>query len=300
MRITDTMVTNTLLTELQNLDSQQSQLQSEVSSGLAVTQPSDNPAVYGQTIELQSENNQVNQYEQNATDALNVANESYSGLSSLQSLYDRASQLGTLGTSVDQGGSAGAYASELSQLIQQAVTVANGQFDGQYLYGGTAVNQAPFTVTTDGSGNITGVTYVGNNQQASIQVAAGASVAPGTSGATNQGIADFINQMVALQGALTSGDSASIATATQNLSSSETTITDAVAQNGAVQARIQSSQTQLQSEGTELGQLISSDTSANMPTTIVNLNQAQLAYQAALQTSASVMRLSILNYVYLQ
>ena len=44
MRITDNMVTNSLVTQIQQLTSQQSQLQSEVATGLAVSQPSDNPA----------------------------------------------------------------------------------------------------------------------------------------------------------------------------------------------------------------------------------------------------------------
>ena len=58
MRITNNMVTNTILNELQQLDSQQSSLQTEVSSGLAVTQPSDNPAAFGQVVELESQSNQ--------------------------------------------------------------------------------------------------------------------------------------------------------------------------------------------------------------------------------------------------
>ena len=81
------------------------------------------------------------------------------------------------------------------------------------------------------------------------------------------------------------------------LSSAEDTITGAVAENGAVQARIQSVQTQQQSETTELNTLISNDTNADLPTTIVQLNQTQLAYQAALQSAASIMHISILNYL---
>ncbi len=64
-----------------------------------------------------------------------------------------------------------------------------------------------------------------------------------------------------------------------------------------MQARIQSVQTQQQSETTELNTLISNDTNADLPTTIVQLNQTQLAYQAALQSAASIMHISILNYL---
>jgi flagellar hook-associated protein 3 FlgL len=300
MRITGNMVTTGLLSELQNLQTQQSQLQSEVSSGLAITQPSDNPAAFGQTVELESQSRQLAQYQKNANAALNVATASYAGLSSLQSIYDRASQLGTLGTTVTGASTSQAYGAELDQLIQQAVQVANSEVGGQYLFGGTAVSAPPYTATTNSSGAITAVTYVGNSNQASIPLSDSSSVTPGTTGTTNQGIATFLNAMITLRDALNSGNTSTISTANQALLSSEDTITGAVAENGAVQARIQSDQTQQQSESTELNNLISSNTNADIPSTIVKLNQAQLAYQAALQTSASVMRLSILNYITLQ
>jgi len=297
MRITNNMVTNTMMTELQNLSSTQSQLQTEISTGLAVTQPSDDPAAFGQVVSMESQSSQLAQFSDNASRALDLANSSYSGLSSMNTIYDRATQLGTLGTSTDGTTSDTDYASELDQLIQQTVSTANSEEGGQYLYGGTATNTPPFTTTTDANGTITGVTYVGNTSQTSIPISTTSSVTVGTSGATNQGIATMINHMIALRDALNSGDTTALATANTNLAGDDDTLTDAVAENGAVQSRIESEQTQQQAETTELSTQISDATSADLPTTEVKLNQAQLAYQAALQTAASVMHMSILNYI---
>jgi len=300
MRITNNMVTSGILNELNQLESQQSSLQTEVSTGLSLTQPSDNPTVFGQVIQLEGQNSQNNQYSANATQALNVANASYSGINSLQQIYDRASQLGTLGTGTLGSSAAASYASELDQLIQQSVQTVNGQLDGAYLYAGTATDTPPYTTTTDSNGQITAVSYVGNSMQTTIPVSTTANVAPGTSGTTNAGFADLINNMISLRDALTSGDSTAMNTANTALSGSDAVITDAVADNGAVQARIQAEQTQLQSASTQTDSLISGDTNADLPSTIVKLNQAQVAYQAALQTSASVMQMSLLNYIHLQ
>ena len=297
MRITNNMVTNTMLTELQSLSSQQSQLQSEISTGLSVTQPSDNPAAFGQVITMESQSRQLAQFSNNASRALDLANSSYAGLNSLTTIYDRATQLGTLGTSTNGATSDPAYASELDQLIQQTVSTANSQVGGQYLYGGTATDTPPFTAATDASGTITGVSYVGNSNQSSIPLSSTSSVTVGTSGATNQGIATFINHLIALRDALNSGDPTTLSTANTNLSGDDNALTDAVAENGAVQSRIQSEQTQQQSESAELSTQISNATSADLPSTEVKLNRAQLAYQAALQTAASVMHMSILNYI---
>lgn len=297
MRITNNMVTNNILGEIQSLDTQQTSLQSEVSSGLSVTQPSDNPAAYGQVVQLESENSALAQYSDNANQALNVANSTYSGLSSLMSIYDRATQLGSLGTGTNGADSQTAYATELGQLVQQAIQVANTQVGGSYLFAGTATSAAPYTTTTDSNGNITAVNYVGNSSQTSIPLSSTSSVAAGSTGATNQGIATMINDMISLQNALNSGDAGQISSANTALGGDEDTITNAVAENGAIQARIESEQTQQTSLGTNLNSIISDETSDNLATTEVNLNQTELAYQAALETAASVMHLSILNYV---
>jgi flagellar hook-associated protein 3 FlgL len=297
MRITNNMVTSGVLAQLQQLDSQQSSLQAEVSSGLAVTQPSDNPAVFGQVIQEDGQSSQLEQFSKNAAQALNVAQSSYAGLNSLTQIYDSATQLategtGTLGTGADSG-----YADELNQLIEQAVTVANSQYNGNYLYAGTAVDSPPFTTATDSNGNVTSVSYAGNSGQAAIPLSPTSSVSPTTSGATNSGLADMINNMIAVRDALTNGDSTALASAATNLNNSEDVLSGAAADNGAVQLSIQSEQTQEQTNSTELTSLISSQTEADLPTTITNLDQTQLAYQAAMETASKILQLSITQYI---
>jgi flagellar hook-associated protein 3 FlgL len=294
------MVTSSIVTELQQLETQQSSIQSEVSSGLAVTQPSDNPEAFSQVIELQDQSDQLQQFGLNETQALNVASASYSGLNTMQQIYDRASQIGTLGSSAADPSALQGYATEVDQLVQQAVQAGNSQLGSTYLYGGTADSSPPFTTTTDGSGQITAATYVGNAETTAIPISENGTVTPGTSGATNAGLGDFINGLIALRNALQGGDSSAVGAATSALGSSESVITGAVADNGAVQAQIQSQQTQQQAMSTQDSTLISDAADANLPTAMVQLNQAQVAYQAALQSSASIMKLSILNYIVLQ
>ena len=71
----------------------------------------------------------------------------------------------------------------------------------------------------------------------------------------------------------------------------------ALADNGGVQTRIEASQAQQADRTTSVDQLISSETSADLPATIVKLNQTQTAYQAALQSAANIMHLSLLDYI---
>ena len=55
-----------------------------------MTQPSDNPAAFGQVIQEEGQSSQLAQFSQNAAQALNLAQASYAGLNSLTQIYDSA------------------------------------------------------------------------------------------------------------------------------------------------------------------------------------------------------------------
>jgi flagellar hook-associated protein 3 FlgL len=298
MRVTNLSATNSIISTLQSLSSQQNVLQKQASSGLQIVNPEDNPGIYNQVIQLQFQAQEQTQYNNNATQALQKATVTQSALQQMQSIYDQASQLAAQASSgTNNSTTQKTYATQLSGLISQAIEVANTQFQGNYLFAGTAVKSPPFIQPNIGSGDQT-VTYTGNAILAVIDLSPSTSVSVSTSGTTNAGFATFINNMISLQTALNTGASSSaISAASTNIVNDEGTITNAVADNGTIQARIQSAQTEGQANMTELNTVLSNDTAADLPTTMVKLNQAQLAYQAALDSTASIMKTSILNYL---
>jgi len=202
-----------------------------------------------------------------------------------------------LGTGVLGPDALKAYATETDQLIEQAFQAANTRFNGNYIYAGTAVDAPAVTVTRDANGKITGATYAGNTNQAAIPLSEAASLAPSTNGTTNAGLAAFINNLVSLRDALYSGSTTAVSATQVGLTTSEDLLVSALADNGGIQTRIEASQAQQADRTTSVDQLISSETSADLPATIVKLNQTQTAYQAALQSAANIMRLSLLDYI---
>jgi len=123
------------------------------------------------------------------------------------------------------------------------------------------------------------------------------SIVPSTDGATNTGLGDFINHLVSLRDALASGDPTMVSPVQGNLTTSENLLVSAIADIGGVQTRIEASQAQQTDRTTSLDSLISTETSTDLPTAIVKLNQVQTAYQAALQSAANIMHLSLLDYL---
>jgi len=70
-----------------------------------------------------------------------------------------------------------------------------------------------------------------------------------------------------------------------------------VANSGAVQSRLETAASYASTQSLAVNQQISNSSSADMVQTMVQLSQAQTAYQAALQSSAQIMQLSILDFL---
>jgi flagellar hook-associated protein 3 FlgL len=286
-----------MIRQIQQLTSDQAKLQLQVSTGRRITQPEDDPAAVGRVLNLQSEQRQLAQYENNATRAMTLAQTSYSGLQGLKKISDRAGELATLGTGALSVDSMDTYGSEVDQLIEQALQLANTRSGGDYLYGGTVTDTPPFVAVRDGTGKVTSVSYVGNSNEAPIPLSESTTVNPTTSGATNAGFNDFLNNLIALRDTLKSGDTNAVRAVQPSLSDAEDVIIGAMADNGGIQTRIEAAQAQQQDRASGLETLISGEASVDLPTTVVKLNQTATAYQAALSSAAKVMNLSLLDYI---
>ena len=301
-----------MLNQFNTLISSEDRLQSEVSTGLSVQAPSDNPEAMESTLDDLSSQAAQTQYSTNISTLQTHATAVYNAMDSLQNIISQADQTAT---SASNGTLSQAdltnYASQVKQYLQSALSVANTQDSttGQYLFGGTASTSPPFTATTDASGDITGVTYQGNTSVNQVPIANGTTVSVDVPGANttdsgprglftdSQSGADLFNLLIALQNDLTSGDTSAIATDSANLQKDEANLTYQVANNGSVQTRLNTAATFATNQATALNTSITNSSGANMVQTMVQLNQAQTSYQAALQSSAQIMQLSILNYL---
>ena len=297
MRLASTTASESIISQIQQLSQQQSKLQAQVSSGQRISQLEDDPAAAGRVLNLDSEQRALTQFGTNANRALAISQATLSSLQSIKTISDRATELGTLGSGTQSTQQTQAYAAELDQLLEQAVQQANSKLGNDSLFAGTAVNVSPYTVTRNAQNQITGVAFAGNTAQSSIPLSSTAAVAPGADATTTQGVTDFLNHLVALRNALQTGNSAGVTTAQTGLITTEDTFVSSLAQMGAVQMRIEVSQTQQSNNAQNLQQLVSSEVDADMPSTIVRLNQAQTAYQASLQSAAKIMKLSLLDYI---
>lgn len=297
MRISTNAVSDTMVRQIQQLGTQQARLQNQVATGQRIFQPEDDPSSVGRLLNLETSQRQLAQYARNADRALVLSQATFSSLQGIKRISDRATELATLGAGAVNPEAMRAYAEEVNQMLEQGLQLANSKLGNDYLHAGTALDAAPFVATRDAAGSITSLAYAGNADQLSIPLSESSTLAPGSSGDTNLGIHDLLNTLVALRDALAAGDHAAVTSAQDQMIPAEDGLISALSETGGAQARIEASRAQQQDLATSLESLVSKEADADLPTTIVKLTQAQNAYQAALQSAASIMKTSLLDYI---
>jgi flagellar hook-associated protein 3 FlgL len=281
-------VTNMYLVQLAQAATAKNQsnvatLTQEVSSGLAVAEPSDNPTAW---IEAQRQKVEST-LNDGAGDAIqagtNRLSASAGALSELSSIFAQAQTLAVQGAngSLDASSRA-ALGQQVSGLFQQAIATANSKGpDGSYLFAGTDVTQ-PFDPTTGNySGNATAIS-VNTNGTATAQ----ASIPGGVLDAGN-----ILLSLNTLATALNGNDVAGIQSSITGLNTAVSQLSQTNAQVGAMMDTLQSATTASQTLSTTLQTSISNLVDADAVQSASNLAQASTALQVSQAVTTKVLSL---------
>lgn len=304
------MFSESLVGQLARITTRQNRLQAQAATGQRISQPEDDPGAMRRVLDLQSEARSVEQHRKNLAVLKEQATVGYSAIAGLKRISDRAGEIAVLADGTKSPEDLRNYATEVTQLLQQAVQLANTKHRGNYVFAGTKNDLPAFTVATNGSGQVTAVTYQGNASVAETEVTPGMTmsaqvVGANTSGSGPRGLfadnaagADFFNHLISLQNHLQAGDAGSVNGADlPALQRDEDNFLFHIAQNGAAQARLEATDSLAASRSVSVTSLISGEVDADLAQTLVRLSETQNAYQAALQTGGTIMNQSLLDYL---
>ncbi|MDG1499235.1 MAG: flagellar hook-associated protein FlgL [Planctomycetota bacterium] len=150
--------------------------QAQISTGLRLLRPSDDPGATARVISLRARIAHNDTYSASVSSGRTLVDY---GASVLQDSSELLTEIRTLviqsmnGTlSEDDRKSLGA---EISFLRDQMVELANSKIQGQYVFGGTATGSPPYSETTIGGSKY--VTYDGNGDQQKMPVGEGVDIA---------------------------------------------------------------------------------------------------------------------------
>jgi flagellar hook-associated protein 3 FlgL len=289
------------------------QLEQQSETGMKIQSASDDPTGAVQVLSLNSQISRFSGYQNAATDGQNWLNQADSALQSvvteLNSVYS-ATEAGANQTTSDSSTNA-ALAATVSGAITNIMGAANTQYNGQYLFGGTALLSGaspPYTQDSTGS-----ITYNGNTSamrrqvgpgstgQATVSVPGSAIFGSGTTVATSAGTVSVSGTGVfavlsQIKADLTSNPS----NLSSDLASLQAVITNVTTQDGVVgglSASVANTGTELTSKMTTLNGSLGDVQDADMASVLTSLNLEESAYQAALETAAKLVQPSLATFL---
>jgi flagellar hook-associated protein 3 FlgL len=287
MRITDAMSLNNVLESEANASQRLNQLTEMASSGLRVSEPSDDPAAYASIVQqdasistMQARSTAVN----TAASNLNLAGDV---LDQATDLFAKARAIAVEQSNGTQSATSNAAAAqEVNSLTQQLLALANSQGTSGYLFGGTNTATPPF----DSSGN-----YQGNSGVTHVEVAQGVlavSNADGAQAFTTAGGRNVFADLQTLSTALSNNDPAAIQASITSIDAASAQVTAAQVSTGEAADRLQSASTAMSTAVTQMQGSVGSLADADMASTASNLEETQTAYQAALQVNKQILSLA--------
>jgi flagellar hook-associated protein 3 FlgL len=145
LRITQNHLFGLLNSHLSEGFSRMAFLQEQVASGKRILHPSDDPTGSSLALALYARKAENQGHSDTATAARTRVDEASSLVSQANELLGSARELVIQGMSTALGGNARAIlATQIDQLREQMIQLANTNFDGEYIFGGTNSTQPPF------------------------------------------------------------------------------------------------------------------------------------------------------------
>jgi flagellar hook-associated protein 3 FlgL len=264
MRVDPNYVTN-LVGSLDQTQANEQQLTAELSSGVSINSLSQNPVAAGENVVLLNQIQQDDSFTQNSdlvSGQLQVAD------STLGSVVTQLTQAISLATSANNGtmnaSDVKSVSNQISGILDEVQSLANTNYQGQYIFAGGQTSTMPFITSTTNSPNVT--SYNGNGDINYLETPNGQKIqlnVPGSQlflgagansvfGALNSLVADYSTGTVDTTQAV--ADTQALNTALGYVSQQRVVIDNSIGQVTAAGEAVTGNQTQLTAAQTNLMQ----------------------------------------------
>ncbi len=143
MRITNSMMTNNILLNLNRNRKVMARYDEQMSSGKKIQKPSDDPIVAARALKLRTNVAEIAQYKTNAKDALSWLEITEQAITNTTDMLKRINALANQGaTGTLTAENRASIATEISELKDQIVNEANVSYAGRYVFGGYQTDKA--------------------------------------------------------------------------------------------------------------------------------------------------------------
>jgi flagellar hook-associated protein 3 FlgL len=277
-RITQQMLSRSTLSNLQRSLDRTERIQERLATGRALNRPSDSPTGLVTAMQTRSSLARVRTQLRAADNAQGWLDAADSALQSGSSMLARARELALLGSNGSLGPSAReALAAEVESIRDGLVDIANSSFVGRPIFAGTVASSQAYA--PDG-------TYLGDG------------------GTIERVVGDGVQLRVDLNGPEVFGPPGSSAfdvltalAADLRIDGARDRLLTGLGEIGARSRRLEGIRERATQLELNLTERLSEAESVDMPTTVMELQLQEVAYQAALSATARVIQPSLLDFL---
>ena len=301
-----------LQAQLQSMGVNLENLRNTAASLKKFTKSSDNPAAIRPVLNARSQILTSDRYLTTMGHALDKMDSTDSYLGNVEDILQRVRELTLNGmnSSLNQQ-DLNSLADQVGFLKEQLVDTANTKLDGKYLFAGFNEDVEPFTTNPayDPVLDPRPVLYTGDENAVKLEVAPGQMLQvnltgnslflgdDNNDGVTDPGKVDIFATLTQIEDSLRAGDMSGLEAQLTPLENGADQIRSGRSFLGNNAARVETGMTQMEDTKIDLKQTLSRYEDADLVETLTQLTQQETAFQAALNVTAKVSQLSILNYL---
>jgi len=299
-RITQESLNRTTLSNI-NLNYKKIQaIQEKLSSGKQINRPSDDPSGTRKVLGLRAEELQVQQFLDNTETAKEQINYTSNTLESIQEIFTKIKGL-TIQAGNDTLGQSdrNIIANELDELLESVLQNANTDNNGRYIFSGTKTLTSAFTATRDSNGNISSVSYNGNNEEIKYQIGPDTFIQVNLPGGKLFQDNKAFSTLISLRDSLKAStfDSTAFSNLRNTLDTATNALSTEITRFGAKANRLEMTTNSLGNSQTALKELISYTEDADIASLIMDLKHQENVLQSSLKTGAMVIQPTLLDFL---
>ncbi len=263
-----------------------------IASGTRFQRPSQAGIDYKTSLDLRHTQTQI----QGSLEALRLAESRLSAsqtmLHDISNVLKRAQTIAVQQASGQVGAQEhAAAATEVKHLLDQVANSANQQWQGEFLFSGTAVKTQAFAIDATGA-----YQYQGATQDRTVAVSSNQSIISNVRG-DEQAFTDAFTALSNFQTALLANDQAGIANAISELTTASNGIINLTSRVGGQIQALQSYTQSYQDMKFTIDLRLNDHEAVDMPALIAEIQQADIALQASYSQIANIKSLSLVNFL---
>lgn len=301
MRVTNSMMVQNMLDNLQNNLGNVNDLNQQLSSGKLFQMPSDAPIKVSDSMNYKSMLNRNSQFQRNLGQAENWLNSTESALKSGTEVIQRAREL-TIYASTDSitPDDRQKIASEFKELRDELVDISETKLGDSYIFSGQRTDQKPFQVVDNYDlENDTGefIEYQGDNKGVNRKINNGVQIEINMSG--EKVFKDDIDTLDKIYKNLNKDESKGeeIGQFLGEMDQSINKYAELRSEAGAKLNRLDMTDSRLNSEEVHLRSLKSNNEDADLAEVITELKMQETVYRASLASGSRIMQQSLVDFI---